>query len=268
MASSDYLLHFTRQGSGSVLVLIHGVAGSSRIWDPVVAKLARHFDVVRVDLLGYGLSPKPHIEYTPEVHVNAIRATLRHCGIKEPFTMAGLSMGTLLVLEYARRWPDEVRKVLCIGFPYYRDEAEARQYLRHSTWARLALERPMLGYALAAMVMGVGRRSKLIAGKFSRLYTPEMAQDSARGTYHAFRTGMLACMIYNRADTLLAATAMTKQDYLHGALDRWTNAESLEVALGNRMNCQLTILPDTEHNTVITAPDATVAWIVKVMKAA
>lgn len=267
MSASNYLLHLTRQGGGPVLVLVHGVAGSSRIWDPVVATLAKHFEVVRVDLLGYGRSPKPRINYTPEVHIAALHATLKHHGIATPFAMAGLSMGTLLALEYARRWPEEVVKVLCIGFPYYKDEKEARASLRGSAWARLAMESPALGYVLAGMVMGVGRRSKRIAGAFSRIYTPEMAQDSARGTYHAFRTGLLACMVYNRADKLLAETAVTKQHYLHGALDRWTTAESIKKVLSKRLNCQLTLLPGAEHNTVITAPEATAEWMVKAMRA-
>lgn len=267
MSNPRHLLHLTRQGSGSVLVLVHGVAGSGRIWDPVIAKLAKHFEVVRVDLLGYGSSPKPRIDYTPEVHVSALHATLRHHGITTPFAMAGLSMGTLLVLEYARRWPGDVARVLCIGFPYYRDEAEAKRSLRGSAWARLAMENPALGYVLAGLVMGVGRRSKRIAGAFSRIYTPEIAQDSARGTYHAFRTGLLACMVYNRADPLLADTQTTQQHYLHGALDRWTTADTIKKVLDNRLNCQLTLLPDTEHNTVITAPDFTADWMIKAMRA-
>jgi pimeloyl-ACP methyl ester carboxylesterase len=68
------------------LVLIHGVAGSSRIWDPVVPELARHYEIVRIDLLGYGRSPKPHLTHTPTVHVEAIHRTLHHHGIKTPYT--------------------------------------------------------------------------------------------------------------------------------------------------------------------------------------
>lgn len=41
------------------LVLIHGLAGSTRWWNPVVPILARSHRVIRVDLLGHGQSAKP-----------------------------------------------------------------------------------------------------------------------------------------------------------------------------------------------------------------
>ena len=44
---------------GPALVLIHGLGGSSRWWDPVVAMLASSCHVIRIDLLGHGRSAKP-----------------------------------------------------------------------------------------------------------------------------------------------------------------------------------------------------------------
>ncbi|MGP4104125.1 alpha/beta fold hydrolase [Nonomuraea sp. KM90] len=41
------------------LVLIHGLAASTRWWDPLVPMLARSYRVIRVDLLGHGRSAKP-----------------------------------------------------------------------------------------------------------------------------------------------------------------------------------------------------------------
>ncbi len=41
------------------LVLIHGLGGSSRWWDPLVPLLVRSHRVIRIDLLGHGRSAKP-----------------------------------------------------------------------------------------------------------------------------------------------------------------------------------------------------------------
>jgi pimeloyl-ACP methyl ester carboxylesterase len=46
-------------GDAPALVLIHGLAGSSRWWDPLVAMLATSHRVIRIDLLGHGRSAKP-----------------------------------------------------------------------------------------------------------------------------------------------------------------------------------------------------------------
>jgi pimeloyl-ACP methyl ester carboxylesterase len=49
-------LAFDRTGSGEPLVLLHGQGFSRRSWDPVVAALAEHRDVIAVDLPGHGES--------------------------------------------------------------------------------------------------------------------------------------------------------------------------------------------------------------------
>ena len=46
-------------GSGPLLVLIHGIAGSSATWEEVLPRLAERYTVVAPDLLGHGSSAKP-----------------------------------------------------------------------------------------------------------------------------------------------------------------------------------------------------------------
>jgi pimeloyl-ACP methyl ester carboxylesterase len=94
IADADpYVLHAVTSGTGPPLVLIHGVAGSSMVWDRIVPHLEPYFTVIRMDLLGYGHSPKPLETYTPYRHVAAIRRTLDHGGIAGPYSFVGLSMG-------------------------------------------------------------------------------------------------------------------------------------------------------------------------------
>ena len=52
-------LAYRRTGAGEPLVLLHPLGSSHRAWDPVVPALARHFDVIAVDLPGFGDSEKP-----------------------------------------------------------------------------------------------------------------------------------------------------------------------------------------------------------------
>ncbi len=265
--NSPYLLNVKRSGSGPTLVLVHGVAGSNTIWEPVVAALSEHFEVIRVDLLGYGHSPKPRVEYTPQVHAASIRHTLKHLKLKPPYALAGLSMGTLLVLEYARLWPAEVSRLLCIGTTYYPAEADARSQLRHSISARIVLEQPLLGRLMIQGGWNVGKRNRRLAGAmagaFGGFYTPTMAQESMRSTHQAFNSTLMNCLVYNRPGPLLDATSATPQWYLHGQSDRYSMLGQLQAALGSRPNCHLTVLEGVAHNTVVLAPDATAAWMIK-----
>jgi len=43
-----------RQGRGPSVLLIHGVGGDGRNWDPIAHRLAQRFDVVAMDLRGHG----------------------------------------------------------------------------------------------------------------------------------------------------------------------------------------------------------------------
>ena len=47
-------LSHERRGSGPPLVLIHGLGSHRQVWTPIVATLARHRDVIALDLPGFG----------------------------------------------------------------------------------------------------------------------------------------------------------------------------------------------------------------------
>ncbi|HEY5088630.1 MAG TPA: alpha/beta fold hydrolase, partial [Polyangia bacterium] len=55
---------FRTGGSGPVMLLVHGMAGSSATWRHVMPALAEHFTVVAPDLPGHGASAKPRGDYS------------------------------------------------------------------------------------------------------------------------------------------------------------------------------------------------------------
>jgi pimeloyl-ACP methyl ester carboxylesterase len=95
-------LAFTRCGSGAPLVLLHGIGSARQAWDPVIPALAEHFDVIAVDLPGFGESePLPaHIEPLPAVLAATVAGFLDDLGITAPH-VAGNSLGGWVALELA-----------------------------------------------------------------------------------------------------------------------------------------------------------------------
>src|SRR5689334_16691824 len=51
------MLAHERRGSGPPLVLIHGLGSRRQVWGPLIAELARHREVIAIDLPGFGESP-------------------------------------------------------------------------------------------------------------------------------------------------------------------------------------------------------------------
>ena len=95
-------MHYVRAGSGNPLLLIHGLGGSVRSWQPVLPQLQAARDVIAVDLPGFGTTPPLRGPVTIDTLADAVTQFL----IQQDLTgvdVVGSSMGARLVLELARR---------------------------------------------------------------------------------------------------------------------------------------------------------------------
>lgn len=99
-------LAYTRCGAGEPLVLLHALGLSRRAWEPVMPALAERFDVIAVDLPGFGESkPLPaHVEPTPAALAASVAGFLDRLGITAPH-VAGNSLGGWIALELAALRP-------------------------------------------------------------------------------------------------------------------------------------------------------------------
>jgi pimeloyl-ACP methyl ester carboxylesterase len=95
-------LAFTRRGAGPPLVLLHGIGSARQAWEPVMRALAGQFDVLAIDLPGFGDSrPLPaHVEPLPAVLAASVAGFLDDLGIAAPH-VAGNSLGGWVALELA-----------------------------------------------------------------------------------------------------------------------------------------------------------------------
>ena len=247
------VLSWTKSGGGLPLVLIHGVAGSKMVWDRLAPLLEPSFTVVRMDLLGYGHSPKPGGEYRPERHIAAIRRTLIESLVPPPYVLVGLSMGTNLALAYAQRWPEDVAGLIGIGFPYYPSEHDARVGLRNNPWTRWALEHPLAARVLVPVLWRAGRLAPSHVAARSTIYTGAMAKDALRARYLAFRSSLLHCMVGYRLEGPLAASGDLRRLFVHGRADQWATAAAVQGALEPFENSVVHTI-DGPHNLAVSEP--------------
>ncbi len=105
------LLPFQRVGVGTPLVLVHGYLGGSRQWDAQLPLLSQYFEVVTLDLAGYGMAH--HLTAPTDLadHARSVLATLDHMGI-ERFHLLGHSMGGMVAQEITRQTPHRVIKLV------------------------------------------------------------------------------------------------------------------------------------------------------------
>jgi pimeloyl-ACP methyl ester carboxylesterase len=97
-------LAFERRGSGTPLILIHGIGHHWQAWLPVMDRLAAAHTVIAVDLPGFGVSRglPDRIPYTAESLADAVESFCALLGIREPHVV-GNSLGGYIALELASR---------------------------------------------------------------------------------------------------------------------------------------------------------------------
>jgi len=101
-------------GEGPVVVLIHGMAGSSATWNAVLPSLAEQFTVVAPDLLGHGDSANPPMaDYSLGAFASTVRDVLDVLGHQRA-TVVGQSLGGGVALQFAYQFPDRCERLVLL----------------------------------------------------------------------------------------------------------------------------------------------------------
>lgn len=109
--NNGYSIHFETEGSGTPLLLHHGLTMTIDDWRDVgyVEALEKDYKLILMSPLGHGLSDKPHHSsaYTSQHRVSDILAVLDHLQI-EKTQMLGYSLGGRAALEMMVYAPDRI----------------------------------------------------------------------------------------------------------------------------------------------------------------
>jgi pimeloyl-ACP methyl ester carboxylesterase len=109
-------LRFVQTGSGPVLLLIHGMAGTYENWSAVIEPLARHYTVIAPDLPGHGASEPGAGDYS----LGSLAAGLRDLLLKlghDRATLVGHSLGGGIAMQFAYQFPEITERLalVCSG---------------------------------------------------------------------------------------------------------------------------------------------------------
>lgn len=99
--------------SNPVLVLVHGVAGSSQTWEEVIPALAEDYTVIAPDLLGHGESAKPRGDYSLGAYASGLRDLLAVLG-HDRATIVGHSLGGGIAMVFAYQFPQHTERLVLV----------------------------------------------------------------------------------------------------------------------------------------------------------
>jgi pimeloyl-ACP methyl ester carboxylesterase len=109
-----YRVYYNEAGpkDGRPLVLIHGLGGSTLDWAPVIPTYAKAgFHVYAIDLLGFGKTEKPDIDYSITQQVQMIEEFFEDRGIQQA-DVIGWSMGGWVSLLFTLDHPERVKRLV------------------------------------------------------------------------------------------------------------------------------------------------------------
>jgi pimeloyl-ACP methyl ester carboxylesterase len=104
-------LQYLTAGSGPAIVLLHGYAETSRMWRPLMPRLASRFTVIAPDLPGIGGSDIPADGLDMARSAARIHALVKGLGIGKA-VVVGHDIGLMVAYAYAAQFPSETEKLV------------------------------------------------------------------------------------------------------------------------------------------------------------
>lgn len=111
-------------GEGPTFLLLHGVGLRAEAWNPVIDVLSQRFRVVAPDMPGHGHSRMTRTPSMLSEYTDAVAPLL-----DQPAFVAGHSMGAMIALDLAARFPERIRGVAALN-AIYRREPKAQSAVR------------------------------------------------------------------------------------------------------------------------------------------
>lgn len=106
-------IHFVESGQGDPILFLHGIPTSCYVWRNIIPHLNSLGRCIAPDLIGFGQSDKPDIEYTVFDHIKYIDKFIETLGLKN-ITLVMHGWGSVIGFDYAMRHEDK-----CKGLVFY-----------------------------------------------------------------------------------------------------------------------------------------------------
>ena len=170
-----------------VALFLHGNPTSSYIWRNIIPLVAPTAHCIAPDLIGFGQSGKPDIEYRFADHVRYLDTFLDEAGISSAFVIAH-DWGSALAFHLAARKPEFIRGLVFMEFiwpmPTWEDfHADGRETFKKFRTPGVGEEMILGGNAFVEQVLPGGIVRKLTEEEMSVYRAPFPTPESRRPTW-------------------------------------------------------------------------------------
>jgi 2-succinyl-6-hydroxy-2,4-cyclohexadiene-1-carboxylate synthase len=113
IAANGIKYHLEMTGQGPPLLLLHGFTGSVENWQFLLPSFRSRYQVIRLDLIGHGLSeaPREYQRYSLDQAADDLISLLDQLGLKR-INLLGYSLGGRLALLFAVKYPERLQMLV------------------------------------------------------------------------------------------------------------------------------------------------------------
>lgn len=244
----NYKVRYAESGdSDKNLLLVHGLGGSAESWINNIDVLGRHFHVFAPDLIGFGHSDKPKIQYNMKTFASFLDAFLDAIGLKKT-NVVGSSMGGQIAAEFALAHPDKIEKLVLIspaGIPprEFKGTKELNRYVTLFDAKNLDEVRKAL--------LPVDADQSAITEEYVRsVYQYRMMEGAKHAFMSSLKGSSVAPRLANRLRTIKAKTLV-----IWGKDDRLIPVKYCEPFITKMENCRLILIEKCGHRPHVEKPD-------------
>lgn len=116
----------------ATVLFIHGIGNSGIAWEKVTRRLPSDIRVVTIDLLGFGSSPKPRWAlYNVRRQATSVMMTYLRLRLSGKVIVVGHSLGALVAVELAKRYPLIVSSLILCSPPFLNPALVERRFVPH-----------------------------------------------------------------------------------------------------------------------------------------
>lgn len=230
-------------GSGSPVVLIHGLGSSQEDWARQVACLRTRFRVVTLDLRGHGRSSLSREPFEMRDLAEDVGAVINHLALGECH-IVGLSLGGMVAFQVAVDAPELVRSLIIVnsGPEVVARTAAQRWALGSRKFMAKWISFPTLGKTIARRLFPHERQAA------ERTAFVEQFVKNDRASYRAAFDAIVGWSVLGRIGDIRVPTLIVTGDRDYTPVE-------IKYRYAARMpNATVTVIEDSGHATPIDQP--------------
>jgi pimeloyl-ACP methyl ester carboxylesterase len=237
------LTHYAVQGKGKLVLLLHGWGDSAAGLAGLQKTLAKHFQVVAVDLPGFGGTEAPHEVWGLDDYAQFVARFLQKVEFKTPYMVVGHSNGGAIAIRGLAKGDLSAGKLVLLSSAGLRGVYKGRvKALRYITKLGKALTMPLPGRIkdkLRRKVYKTVGSDMLVAEHLQETFK-KVVTDDVRGD--AAQLGLPTLLVYGEGDE---------------ATPVWFGRALHELIPGSTLE----VLPDAGHFVHLDRPDEVAAAV-------